>query len=219
MIGLELDVPADRELGILCFGAHSDDIEIGAGATILEMARRYPEARIAWHVLAAEGTRADEARDSAAYFTQGFSRAEVQIHDFVDGTFPEQLTAIKRALEMAKESFPADVVFTHYREDLHQDHRTVAEVTWQTFRDHLILEYEILKYDGDIGRPNAFFPVSDAARNKKLEALQKYFGSQRDKDWFSEDAFSAMLRIRGVECRSPSGYAEAFHCRKAVFLG
>ena len=219
MIGLDFIAPAGRELGILCFGAHSDDIEIGAGATLLELSRRFPNARIAWHVLAAEGGREREAKESAAHFTRGFASAEVNVHGLADGTFPAQLEAVKQVMERVKVKFPADIVFTHFQQDLHQDHRTVAEVTWQTFRDHLILEYEILKYDGDIGRPNAFFPVSDAARKEKLEALQKYFGSQRDKDWFDDEAFSALLRIRGVECRAPSGYAEAFHCRKAVFLG
>ena len=219
MIGLNFIGPADREIAILCIGAHSDDIEIGAGGTILEIASRYPNSRIAWHVLAADGERADEARASAACFTRGFAHAEIQVHDFVDGTFPVQLTAIKRALEKVRDSFTADVVFTHYRDDLHQDHRTVGEVAWQTFRDHLVLEYEILKYDGDIGRPNAYFPVSDSVRREKLEILQEHFASQRGKDWFEEEAFSAMMRIRGVECRSPSGYAEAFYCRKARLLG
>ena len=219
MIGLDFIKPADREIGILCIGAHSDDIEIGAGGTILELARRYPGSRIAWHVLAAKGKRADEARSSAAYFTRGFADAAIRVHDFDDGSFPVQLTAIKRCLEEARDSFAADVVLSHYCDDLHQDHRTVGEVTWQTFRDHLVLEYEILKYDGDIGRPTAYFPVSDAVRKEKLAALQEHFASQRGKDWFDERAFSAMMRIRGVECLSPSGYAEAFYCRKARFLG
>ena len=216
MIGLDFSVPASGEVGILCFGAHSDDIEIGAGATILELARRYPAARISWHVLAAEGVREREARESAKYFTQGFANAEVHTYRFVDGTFPTQLQAIKQALEQAKQGFRADIVFTHSRDDLHQDHRTVGEVTWQTFRNHLILEYEILKYDGDTGTPNVFFPVSDAVKDEKLEALQRYFVSQRGKDWFDDGVFSALLRIRGMESRSPSGYAEAFYCRKAV---
>ncbi|WP_405240820.1 PIG-L deacetylase family protein [Lentisalinibacter orientalis] len=216
MIGLDFSGSPDRELGILCLGAHSDDIEIGAGGTVLELARRYPGARIAWHVLSAEGRREDEARESAGFFTKGFASVEVHVHGFADGTFPSQLPGIKQALQEIKEHFDADIVITHNREDLHQDHRTVGEVTLQTFRDHLILEYEILKYDGDIGRPNAFFPLSDSVRREKLEALQRYFGSQRAKDWFSEEAFSALMRIRGVECRSPSGYAEAFYCRKAL---
>jgi len=116
-----------------------------------------------------------------------------------------------------KASFEADIVFTHFRGDLHQDHRTVGEVTWQTFRNQLIFEYEILKYDGDLGSPSAFFSVSNAMKKKKLAALEKYFSSQRDKDWFDAEAFSALMRIRGLECRSPSGYAEAFYCKKAVF--
>lgn len=219
MINLGVVEPAGRSIGIFCIGAHSDDIEIGAGGTILELARQYPSARVAWHVLAAKGSRANEARASAAVFTDGFSHAEVHVHEFVDGSFPVQLTEIKAALETARDSFRADIVLTHYRGDLHQDHRTVAEVTWQTFRDQLILEYEIPKYDGDIGRPNAFFPISENARQKKLSTLEKCFESQRGKDWFDEAVFSAMMRIRGVECRSSSGYAEAFYCRKAVLLG
>jgi len=216
MIGLNFSIPASGEIGILCFGAHSDDIEIGAGATLLELARRYPAARISWHVMAAKGEREREARGSAVYFTEGFANAEIHVHGLVDGTFPAQLQAIKQAMERAKETFQADIVFTHYRGDLHQDHRTVGEVTWQTFRDHLILEYEISKYDGDMGTPNVFFPVNNAVKEEKLEALQQHFASQRDKDWFDEEAFSALLRIRGVECRSPSGYAEAFYARKVL---
>lgn len=216
MIGLDFSVSASGEIGILCFGAHSDDIEIGAGATLLELARRYPRSRIAWHVMAATGIREREARDSAAYFTRAFADAEVHVHGFADGTFPTQLEAIKQALERAKETFRADIVFTHYREDLHQDHRTLGEVTWQTFRDHLILEYEIAKYDGDMGAPDFFFPVSDDVKDQKLRALRLHFASQRDKDWFDDEAFSALMRIRGLECRSPSGFAEAFYCRKAV---
>jgi LmbE family N-acetylglucosaminyl deacetylase len=216
MIGLDFRVPESGEIGILCFGAHSDDVEIGAGATILELAHRYPAARISWHVLAAEGEREREARDSGEYFTRGFANAEVHVHGIVDSIFPMQLEAIKQVMERAKAAFQADIVFTHYRGDFHQDHRTVSEVTWQTFRDHLILEYEIPKYDGDTGAPSVFVPVSGAVKNEKLEALTRYFASQRGKDWFDEDAFSALLRIRGLECRSPSGYAEAFYCRKAV---
>ena len=219
MIGLDLKKSGDGEIGILCLGAHSDDIEIGAGATLLELSRRYPDARVAWHVMAADGVRADEARESAAYFTHGFANAEVHVHEFVDGLFPVQLQAIKQVMERVRSAFRADVVFTHYRGDIHQDHRTVSEVTWQTFRDHLILEYEIPKYDGDMGAPGVFVPVSESAKRDKLKAIQKYFVSQRDKDWFNDEAFSALLRIRGMECRSPSGYAEAYYCHKAMFFG
>lgn len=218
MIGLDFRRPASGEIGILCVGAHSDDIEIGAGATLLELARRYPAARISWHVMAAKGEREREARDSAEYFSRGFADAKVHVHGFVDGIFPAQLQAIKQALEKAKETFQADIVFTHHQQDLHQDHRTVGEVTWQTFRNHLILEYEIPKYDGDMGAPDVFFPVSGEVKREKLHALQQHFVSQRGKDWFDDEAFSALLRIRGMECRSPSGYAEAFYCRKAVFF-
>lgn len=217
MIGADFGRSPDGELRVLCLGAHSDDIEIGAGGAILELGRRYPAARIAWHVLSAAGGREREARESAAYFTQDFASAEVYVHQLADGAFPTQLKTLKRVMQEAKEHFPADLIITHYRDDLHQDHRMVGEVTWQTFRDHLILEYEILKYDGDLGSPNAFFPISDEVRQRKLEAIQKHFSSQRDKDWFSEDTFSAVMRIRGIECRSPTGYAEGFFCRKVVF--
>lgn len=216
MIGLDLNAEEGREPRILCLGAHSDDIEIGAGGTVLELARRYPGAHISWHVLSAEGDREREARESAAYFTRGFASAEIQVYPFDDGIFPSQLPALKKALRDARDRFHPDVVLTHYRDDLHQDHRSVSEVTWQTFRDHLILEYEILKYDGDIGKPNAYVPIEDAVKNEKLEGLQKFFVSQRGKDWFSDESFSALMRVRGVECRSPSGYAEAFYCRKII---
>jgi LmbE family N-acetylglucosaminyl deacetylase len=219
VIGLDLRIPASGEIGILLFGAHSDDIEIGAGATILELARRYPAARVAWHVMAAHGAREKEARESAAYFTGGFENAEVHVHGFADGSFPVQLQAIKQAMERVKAESRADIVFTHCRGDLHQDHRTVAEVTWQTFRNHLILEYEIPKYDGDMGAPAVFVPISESAKAEKLKALQRYFASQDDKDWFDEETFAALLRLRGMECRSPSGYAEAFYCHKAVIIG
>ena len=216
MISLEPGKEVDGGLRILCFGAHSDDIEIGAGATVLGLARRHSDARIAWHVLAGKGAREAEARDSAAFFTHGFARAEVHVHGLDDGSFPAQLRELKCVLEEAKNAFPADIVLTHYRQDLHQDHRTLGEVTWQTFRDHLILEYEILKYDGDLSVPNMYVPVSESMKDQKLKALEQHFASQRGKDWFCAETFSALMRIRGVECRSPSGYAEAFYSRKMV---
>ena len=218
MIGLQFGRPRNGALSILCLGAHSDDIEIGSGATLLDLSRRYPKARIAWHVMAASDIRKDEARASAEYFTRGFAESRIFIHDFLDGLFPAQLAELKSTLEAAKIASEPDVVFTHFRADLHQDHRTVGEVTWQTFRDALILEYEIAKYDGDIGAPNCFFPVSDDDRHNKIEALERYFPSQRDKDWFDKTTFSALMRIRGVECRATSGYAEAFYMRKAVLF-
>ncbi|MEX0914978.1 MAG: PIG-L deacetylase family protein [Wenzhouxiangellaceae bacterium] len=216
MIGLDLVKPADGALSILCLGAHSDDIEIGAGATVLELARRYPEARIAWHVFAGAGSRGEEARASAEHFTRGYASANIAVHEFRDGYFPAQLADLKPQLEAAKAASKPDVVLTHFRGDLHQDHRTISDVTWQTFRDAFILEYEIAKYDGDLGAPNFFVPISVDAYKEKLESLERFFGSQRSKDWFTADTFSALMRLRGVECRAASGYAEAFYVRKGV---
>lgn len=219
MLGLDLCLAADGTLNILCIGAHSDDIEIGAGATLRGLARRYPQARVSWQVFSAGGGRADEARLSANYFVDGFAEADIGIHDFPDGFFPVHLAELKSRMEEVRKAVRPDVIFTHYRHDLHQDHRTLAELTWQTFRDEFILEFEIAKYDGDLGTPNFFCPVSAELRQAKLDALERYFSSQRPKGWFSAETFSALMRLRGVECRSPSGYAEAFYCRKAVLHG
>ena len=201
---------------ILCLGAHSDDIEIGAGATILSLAAKYPQATICWVVFSARGARLDEAKSSAKYFSHKFHATEIVVHEIRDGFFPSSIETLKPLLEELKE-FNPDIVFTHYRNDLHQDHRTVSDLTWQTFRDHLILEYEIPKYDGDLGSPNVFHPVSIAEHSDKLAALNRFFVSQKDKSWFSDDMFSALMRLRGVECNSSSGFAEAFYCRKLVF--
>ena len=212
---MQLDFPSASVKCILCVGAHSDDIEIGAGATLLSLAPRFPEAAVHWVVLAGGNRRSAEARASAAFFSSGFGKAEIVVHDFRDGFFPTQLANLKECLEGLKPVAP-DLVFTHYREDRHQDHRTVSDLTWQTFRDHLILEYEIPKFDGDLGAPNLFHPVSVADRDRKLEALDRFFGSQRDKRWFTDDTFSGLMRLRGIECNAESGFAEAFYCRKMV---
>lgn len=201
---------------LLCLGAHSDDLEIGAGATILHFAKRHAKGEITWVVFSGVGERRDEATLSAGHFTAGFSRRSIEIHDFADGFFPYQGERIKAVFEKLKHDLQPDIVFTHFREDLHQDHRMISDLTWQTFRDHLILEYEIPKYDGDVGRPNLFVPISDECRKQKIAALQKYFGTQRNKNWFSEETFNAIMRLRGVESRSSTGYAEAFYCRKVL---
>ena len=151
---------------------------------------------------------------SAEHFTAGFAHRKIDVHAFGDGFFPYEGAKIKRVFEQLKQDLQPDVVFTHFREDLHQDHRVISDLAWQTFRDHLILEYEIPKYDGDFGRPNLFVPIPDRWREAKLAALEEYFGTQRNKSWFSAETFNAVMRLRGVECRSGTGYAEAFHCRK-----
>lgn len=217
MIPFSLNLEGRRDPTILCLGAHSDDVEIGACATILGLAEKYPEGRIAWTVFAASGQREAEARASAEYCVDGFAGAEIRLHAFPDGFFPAEAARLKEVFESLKAECRPDLIFTHYRHDLHQDHRQISDLTWQTFRDHLILEYEVPKYDGDFGTPSLFCPVPAHLHEAKLAALDRFFATQKAKPWFTAEVFSAVMRLRGMECRSPSGYAEAFYCRKAVF--
>ena len=215
MLELLLGAGSRRRLEVLCFGAHSDDIEIGCGGTILELQRRGYRLRVRWVVLSAIGPRATEARRGAARFLRDAAAAEVRLGSFRDGFFPFQGTEVKEYFEEIRRSGPEpDLVFTHYRADRHQDHRLVSDLTWNTFRDHLILEYEVPKYDGDLGVPNAFvdFPASVARR--KARALRAVFATQRSKRWFTDDTFLGLARLRGIECAAPGGYAEGFHARK-----
>ena len=199
---------------VLAIGAHSDDIEIGAGATLLRLVREHPGARIVWVVLAAGGRRGEEARASAGRFLAGAGAAEVLLEGFRDGYFPQHWGAIKERFETLKR-FEPDLVLTHYGRDLHQDHRVVAELTWNTFRDHLILEYEVPKWDGDLDQANAYMALPAAVLERKVELLLGNFGTQRSKDWFDADTFRGLARLRGMECRAPERYAEAFVLRKA----
>ena len=203
------------DLNVLCVGAHPDDIEIGCAGTLLTLMEQREVAEVCWVVLSGKGERVDEARNSAEALLDGIS-SEVIVRDFPDGFFPYQGERIKDFFEELKADLSPDVVFTHQRADLHQDHRVCCELTWNTFRDHLILEYEVPKYDGDMSAPNAFVPLEDHIRERKIHHLLEYFGSQRSKRWFHEDLFSSLLRLRGMECNSPTTYAEAFFCRKAV---
>lgn len=214
---LPLRPGADRSspLRILAIGAHSDDIELGAGGTVLRLIREWRPVHVDWVVLAARGERAREAHASAASFLAGAGSQSVAVHEFPDGRFPYVGADIKAVFEQLKGAEP-DVVLTHRREDVHQDHRLVAELTWQTFRNHLILEYEIVKYEGDLGTPNLFVPLERGDVARKVELLMDVFPSQRDRSWFGEDTFRAILRLRGVESASPTGFAEAFTCRKVV---
>lgn len=206
----------DRPLRLLCLGAHSDDLEIGAGGTLRRLLREHPGAEVRWVVFSAPGERAEEARKSAAWFLAGAGGAEVELHAFRESYFPWQGAEIKDAFEALKRRFEPDVVLTHWGGDAHQDHRTLSELTWNSFRDHLVLEYEIPKYDGDVGRPALFVPLSRAEAEAKVQALMEHFGSQRSRRWFTPDTFFALLRLRGVECNAAEGFAEAFHCRKWV---
>jgi LmbE family N-acetylglucosaminyl deacetylase len=198
---------------VLALGCHADDIEIGCGATLLALSRGVPSLEVTWVVLAAAGGRENEARESAAAFL-GEVSAAVVVHDFRDGFFPYLGGAVKEAFEALKQLPEPDLVFTHTRDDLHQDHRLACELTWNTFRDHLILEYEIPKYDGDLGRPNVFVPVPADLAREKARLVVSAFPSQQQKHWFDEELFLGLMRLRGVEAHAPSGYAEAFTCRK-----
>jgi LmbE family N-acetylglucosaminyl deacetylase len=204
-------------LRILCLGAHSDDIEIGCGGTILRLLEENPAAEVCWVVLGATGPRVAEATESANEFLAGAKKKEILIKGFRDGYFPQAWADIKDCLEIVGRNFRPDVVLTHFRGDLHQDHRLVSELTWNTFRNHLILEYEIVKYDGDLGAPNFFVRLTEAIVRKKIKTIMSSFKSQTHKAWFSEDTFSSILRLRGVESNAPEKYAEAFYCRKVVY--
>lgn len=202
-------------LHILALGAHADDIEIGCGGTLLRLIAQRTAIEVHWVVLSGGDGRADEARRSADRFLEGAARRTVAVHDFRNAFFrygPE----VKEFFEELKGEVSPDIVFTHQRGDLHQDHRLVCELTWNTFREHLILEYEVPKYDGDLGSPSLFVPLDEATARGKAEAILEGFPSQRSKPWFTEDLFLALMRLRGMECNSQSGYAEAFYCRKAV---
>jgi len=203
-------------LEVLCLGAHSDDLEIGCGGTVLELLSRDSPVNVTWVVLSGIGPRDEEARASAARFLGKARRQSIHVGKFRDGYFPSQHGQIKDYFEQLKRQVAPDIIFTHVRDDLHQDHRVVAELTWNTFRNHLIFEYEIPKYDGGLGSPNAFMPVSRATGRRKVRLLMQAFASQRSKRWFTDDTFLAMLRIRGIECNAPSGLAEGFYVRKFI---
>ena len=216
MVPLTLGRPEASVARALVIGAHPDDIEIGCAGTLLKLIEQSAISEIRWVVLSGEGERAKEARRSAEALLEGVPRSEVVIRDFPDGFFPYEGKRVKDFFEGLKSEFSPDVVFTHQRDDLHQDHRVTCELTWNTFRDHLILEYEVPKYDGDMSAPNAFVPLSERLSQRKIAHLMDHFASQRDKHWFREDLFTSLLRLRGMECNSPSSHAEAFYCRKAV---
>lgn len=215
MLRLGLGSPNHR-LRLLCIGAHSDDLEIGCGGTVLEWLSAYQQVEVTWVVLSAPGLRATEARRSANALLHKAKQTNLVLRDFRDGHLPAQFTEAKNLFEELKASENPDVILTHHLEDRHQDHRLVAELTWQTWRDHLILEYEIPKYEGDLGRPNLFVPLSPHTGRCKVEHLMHHFASQRSKVWFRPETFFGLMQLRGIECRPESSYAEAFHARKCV---
>jgi LmbE family N-acetylglucosaminyl deacetylase len=213
-VRIPLDDAAKPVTRVLALGCHSDDIEIGCGATLLALTRSRPDVEVTWVVLGADGDRADEARASAGRFLTTAGRAEVVVHGFRDGFFPYVGADVKDVFESLKATTDPQLVFTHTRFDLHQDHRLVCELTWNTFRDNLVLEYEVPKYDGDLGTPNLFVPVSRELAEEKARLVFEAFPTQSDKHWFEPEVFLGLMRLRGMESRSPSGYAEAFIGRK-----
>ena len=201
---------------VLAIGCHADDIEIGCGGTLLTLTRSNPDCKVDWVVLAAPGARGDEARASAEAFLSASAVARVEVHGFRDGFLPYRGGEVKELFEDLKTRVDPQLVLTHTRHDLHQDHRLACELTWNTYRNHLILEYEIPKVDGDLGTPNVFMPLTEAIVEEKLTLLERHFPSQAGKHWFDRDTFSGLMRLRGLESIAPQRFAEAFTCRKVV---
>jgi LmbE family N-acetylglucosaminyl deacetylase len=212
MLGAVLPAGARR---LLVIGCHPDDIEIGCGGALLAWIRARSDLEVTWVVLSASGDRTDEAKAGAEAFLRDAAHADVRVHEFRDGFLPYAGEAVKEAFEELKGVRP-DVVFTHTRHDLHQDHRLAAELTWNTFRDHLILEYEIPKYDGDFGSRNVYVPLAEEIVEEKVRLLRTHYPTQSTKHWFDDELFRGLLRLRGMECASR--YAEAFVCRKLTLV-
>ena len=206
----------NRPLHVLCLGAHCDDIEIGCGATILKLADEAPDLSINWVVFSSNEVRAAEAKESFRKFSRNIESAELKIFNFRNGYFPYIGNEIKDSFEELKSTADPDLIFTHHGQDYHQDHRTISELTWNTFRDHCILEYEIPKYDGDLGTPNFYVPSKVEYMRRKSQLLLDCFTTQRKRPWFSQTTFDALMRLRGIECNSSSGFAEAFFARKVT---
>jgi LmbE family N-acetylglucosaminyl deacetylase len=201
---------------VLCVGAHSDDIEIGCGGTVLRLIQQSTSIEFYWLVLSSNPTRAKEAERSANAFLRGARDKTIVVKSFRDGFLPYLGPPVKECFEELKKAFTPDLIFTHRRHDLHQDHRLVCELTWNTFRNHFILEYEIPKYDADLGSPNFFVPLSETHARKKVKSLMRCFPTQQNKQWFSEELFYGLMRLRATEAASPTRYAEAFCCRKML---
>lgn len=215
MIPLNLKTGKRGELTVLCLGAHSDDIEIGCGGTLLQLKSAIPGIRFYWVVFSAAGLRAEEARKAADLFAAGCEKTVV-LKSHRDGFLPYSGADIKESFEEISQNVKPDLIFTHWGGDAHQDHRLLSELTWNTFRNHFILEYEVPKYDGDMGRPNLYVPLDAQLHAQKIDFLFEAFVSQSGKKWFDRETFRGLMRLRGMECNSPTSYAEAFHVRKAL---
>jgi LmbE family N-acetylglucosaminyl deacetylase len=219
MLTLSLDLPARSPLRVLCIGAHCDDIEIGCGATLLVLQSRYPRLTVDWVVLSGTALRQRETTAARARFVKPRARGDLVFGNFADGRFPAQYGELKDFFEALKKRPVPDLILCHEAADRHQDHRTVNEMVWNTFRNHLVLEYEIMKWDGGLGQPNLYVPVTLRMARSKASTLPRVYRSQAGRDWFTPETFMALMRLRGIECRAPSGYAEAFHARKSILSG
>lgn len=212
-----MKLPLANELGeVLFLGAHCDDIEIGCGGTLAMLARSCPKVRLHMVVFSGEAQRAAETRAAIARLLPAASDVEIELHEFRDGFFPVAWSQLKERFEGLKRRCNPDLVFTHHEHDWHQDHRMVCELTWNTFRNHLVLEYEIPKWDGDLGRPAFYVPLTREIVDHKTATLLECFASQAGKRWFTQDLFAGLMRLRGMECNADSGFAEAFYARKIV---
>lgn len=216
MLGLTLGPSATRKLEVLCIGAHCDDIEIGCGGTVIAVQDAYPQCTVHLLVLTSTPARRAEALVAAKDLIKASSRGEVRICALPDGLLPAHLAQVKAEFERLKSSVEPDLILTHCGSDQHQDHSLVSQVTWQTFRNHMIWEYEIPKYDGDLVTPNLYVPMPVAFTTRKIELVMRAFRSQHGKPWFKAENLEALMRLRGLECRAESGFAEGFHCRKLV---
>lgn len=216
MIALGLPRKMKRPLRILCLGAHADDIEIGCGGTLLNLAAQTDHLIVHWVVFSGDGLRAEEARHSASALLGNRGEHIVDVFDFEDGIFPHEMPRIKAVFETIKKAASPDLILTHSIGDAHQDHAVVAALSHNTFRDHFVLGYEIPKYDGDLGRTNAYVHLTEDVAQRKAEAIYAAFPSQRHRSWFSPQTFLSLARIRGIECNAPEGFAEAFNAPKLV---
>ncbi|MTI31183.1 PIG-L deacetylase family protein [Xanthovirga aplysinae] len=217
MLRLDFANKTTKGRNLLCLGAHCDDIEIGCGGTILKLIKEGRVKSVRWVVFTSNKERELEAKKSAKKFLQEVNEREINIKSFKDGFLPSQLAEVKQYFEEIKNESQPDLIFTHFRNDLHQDHRLISELTWNTFRNHLILEYEIPKYDGDLDKPNCFVHLNETLMEEKIDYLLEYFGTQFNKHWFDRETFLSLMRIRGLESANEQKYSEAFHVRKIVF--
>ncbi|HEX8948604.1 MAG TPA: PIG-L deacetylase family protein, partial [Dissulfurispiraceae bacterium] len=216
MMRFALPKEKGQGLTLLCLGAHSDDIEIGCGGTVLRLVEEYAPVSVIWVVFSSSEERTREALESAHLFLANATKKEIIIKGFRDGFLPYSGAEVKECFEALRRNISPDLILTHCRHDLHQDHRLVSELTWNTFRDHLIVEYEIIKYDGDFGAPNLFVHLEESVCRRKIDYIMQCFQTQQGKNWFTEDVFFSVLRMRGLESKSPGKYAEGYYCRKLV---